>query len=133
MKTRFLSNVLLGGLIACISCTSAPDSDEAKTTDAKDVSENKAGEKWNLNVADSKIEWIGTKVSGYHTGIVPLKSGEVFVNKGEVTGGKFVMDIANMNVSGPKGSDSASNKKLLGHLKSADFFDVGTHPEGTFE
>ena len=133
MKTRLLSNVLLGGLIACISCTSAPDSDEAKTTDAKDVSESKAGEKWNLNVTDSKIEWIGTKVSGYHTGIVPLKSGDIYVNNGEVTGGKFVMDVANMKVEGPKGSDTASNAKLLGHLKSADFFDVTTHPEGTFE
>ena len=133
MKTRLLSNVLLGGLIACISCTSAPDSDEAKTTDAKDVSESKAGEKWNLNVTDSKIEWIGTKVSGYHTGIVPLKSGDIYVNNGEVTGGKFVMDVANMKVEGPKGSDTASNTKLLGHLKSADFFDVTTHPEGTFE
>jgi len=133
MNTRFLSTVMLGGLIACISCTNAPESDEAKTTDAKDVSGNKSGEKWNLNVSDSKIEWIGTKVSGYHTGIVPLKNGEILVNNGEVAGGKFVMDVANMKVEGPKGSDTASNAKLLGHLKSADFFDVTTHPEGTFE
>lgn len=133
MKTRFLSTAVLAGLVAFVSCTSAPDSDEAKTTDAKDVNENKTGEKWNLNVSDSKIEWIGTKVSGYHTGIVPLKSGEIYVNNNEVNGGKFVMDIANMKVSGPKGSDTASNAKLLGHLKSADFFDVNTHPEGTFE
>ena len=133
MKTRFLSTAVLAGLFAFVSCTSAPDSDEAKTTDAKDVSENKAGEKWTLNISDSKIEWIGTKVSGYHTGIVPLKSGEIYVSNNEVNGGKFVMDIANMQVSGPKGSDTAANAKLLKHLKSADFFDVNTHPEGTFE
>ncbi|HET6769919.1 MAG TPA: YceI family protein [Chitinophagaceae bacterium] len=133
MKTKLLSTAVLAALVAFVSCTSAPDSDEAKTTDAKDVSENKKGEKWNLNVSDSKIEWIGTKVSGYHTGIVPLKSGEMFVTNNEVNGGKFVMDIANMQVSGPKGSDTAANNKLLGHLKSADFFDVTTHPEGTFE
>lgn len=133
MKTRLLTAAILAGSFAFISCTNAPDSDEAKTTGAKDVNENKTGEKWNLNVSDSKIEWIGTKVSGYHTGIVPLKNGEIFVNNGEVTGGKFVMDVANMQVSGPKGSDTAQNKKLLGHLKSADFFDVAKHPEGTFE
>lgn len=130
MKSKFLWAPIASLLFAC---TNAPESDEAKTTDAKEVSENKAAEKWNVNVSDSKIEWIGTKVSGYHTGIVPMKSGEIYVNNGEVTGGKFLMDIANMTVLGPKGSDTAKNNKLLGHLKSADFFDVTKHPEGTFE
>ena len=130
MKSKFLLIGLLAGLFAC---RDAPDSYDAKTTEAKDVNEDKSGEKWNLNTSASKIEWIGTKVSGYHTGEVPLKSGEIFINDGEVTGGKFVMDIANLTVSGPKGSDTAKNKKLLGHLKSADFFDVAKHPEGSFE
>jgi len=130
MKSKFLFSGLLMGLFAC---TDAPDSYDAKTTEAKDVSESKTGQKWNVNLSDSKIEWIGTKVSGYHTGIVPIKSGEILVSNGEVTGGKFVLDIANMNVVGPKGSDTTKNKKLLGHLKSADFFDVSKHPEGTFE
>ena len=76
---------------------------------------------------------MGTKVTGYHTGNVPLKSGEIYVKNGEVTGGNFIMDLANMDVSGPKAVDAASNKKLLGHLKSADFFDVETNPEGKFE
>lgn len=121
------------GLFAVISCTNAPESDKAKTTDAKEVNQSKTGERWNLNVSDSKIEWIGTKVTGYHTGTVPLKEGQIYVNNNEVTGGKFVMDIANMNVSGPKGSDSAGNNKLLGHLKSADFFDVSKYPDAAFE
>ena len=133
MKTRYLPAIMLAALLAVFSCTSAPESDEAKTTEAKDVSESKVGETWKLNISESKIEWIGTKVSGYHTGIVPLKNGEINVNNGEVTGGKFVMDIANMQVEGPKGSDPGGNTKLLGHLKSADFFDVTQHPEGTFE
>jgi len=120
-------------LFSIISCTNAPESDKAKTTDAKEVNQSKTGEKWNLNVSDSKIEWIGTKVTGYHIGMVPLKNGDIYVDNGQVTGGKFVMDIANMNVSGPKGVDTASNKKLLGHLKSADFFDVNKYPDATFE
>jgi polyisoprenoid-binding protein YceI len=132
MKPRYLS-LLIAGIFLTISCTNAPDSDKAKTTDAKAVDQNKTGETWKLNVSESKIQWVGTKVSGYHTGNVPLKSGEINVNNGGVTGGKFVMDVANMQVLGPKGSDSASNNKLLGHLKSNDFFDVATHPEGTFE
>jgi polyisoprenoid-binding protein YceI len=133
MKTKLLQAVLVAGAVSYISCTSAPKSDEAKTSEAKDVAENKTDESWKLDTGASKIEWVGTKVTGYHTGNVPLKSGEIFVKNGEVTGGKFVMDLAHMQVSGPKSVDSASNKKLLGHLKSADFFDVEKNPEGSFE
>ena len=121
------------GFATLFSCTNAPESDQAKTTDAKKVDDDKTGEVWKLNVSESKIDWVGTKVSGYHVGTVPLKRGEIYVKNGEVTGGKFIMDIANMQVSGPKGSDTAANKKLLGHLKSADFFDVEKNPEGIFE
>jgi polyisoprenoid-binding protein YceI len=132
MKTKLLA-VLMTGSISFFSCTNAPDSDEAKTTEAKKVDNEKTGDAWKLNISDSKIEWVGTKVTGYHVGAVPLKSGEIHVKDDEVTGGKFILDIANMQVVGPKGSDTASNKKLLGHLKSADFFDVEKNPEGTFE
>jgi len=130
MKSKLVWVPLLSILFAC---TNAPESDEAKTTEAKDVNENKTGAKWNVNVSDSKIEWIATKVSGYHTGVVPLKSGEIIVNNGEVTGGKFIMDLANLEVSGPKSVSEANSKKLQGHLRSADFFDVAKHPEGSFE
>ena len=133
MKTKLSGGSILAGLFVVISCTNAPESDEAKTTEAKKVSDDQSGEAWKLNVSDSKIEWVGTKVSGYHTGVVPLKSGDINVKNGEVTGGKFIMDLANMQVVGPKGSDTSSNKKLLGHLKSADFFDVEKNPEGVFE
>ena len=132
MKTKLFA-VLIAGSITFFSCTNAPESDEAKTTEAKKVDNAKTGETWKLNVSESQIEWVGTKVSGYHVGNVPLKSGDINVKNGEVTGGKFILDLKNMQVVGPKGSDTASNKKLLGHLKSADFFDVEKNPEGTFE
>lgn len=132
MRTKLLA-VLMTGSIAFFSCTNAPESDEAKTTEAKKVDDDKSGDVWKLNISDSKIEWVATKVTGYHVGTVPLKSGEIFVKNDEVTGGKFILDIANMQVVGPKGSDTVMNKKLLGHLKSNDFFDVEKNPEGTFE
>ena len=134
MKRSFFSaTIIIAGLFAFLSCTNAPKSDEAKTTEAKDVNDSKNGESWALSTSESKIEWIGTKVTGYHTGTVPVKSGEVHVNNGEVTGGRFVIDLANLEVSGPKNVSESNNKKLQGHLRSADFFDVKKHPKGTFE
>jgi polyisoprenoid-binding protein YceI len=130
MTTKLTGLILTAALFT--ACADAPESDKAETSEAKEVSAN-SDESWKLKTADSKIEWIGTKVTGYHTGEVPIKSGELFVKDGAVTGGKFVMDVANLSVSGPKGVDAESNTKLLGHLKSADFFDVQKHPEATFE
>jgi len=133
MKIRFIPLSIFCGFFFLISCTNAPESDDAKTTEAKEVNKDKTGETWKLNVSESSVAWVGTKVTGHHSGSVPLKSGVIIVNNGEVTGGKFVMDVANMYVSGPSKSDSSSNNKLLGHLKSADFFEVAKYPEGTFE
>lgn len=129
--TRNLIGLLLF-IASFTACTDAPESDQATTSEAKDVAAN-ADESWKVKTNDSKIEWIGTKVSGYHTGEVPLKDGELYVNNGAVTGGKFVMSLSGITVSGPKGSDAESNNKLLGHLKSGDFFDVEKHPEATFQ
>jgi polyisoprenoid-binding protein YceI len=130
MKRTFASLMLTFALFA--ACTDAPESDEATTSEAKEVSSS-SDEPWKVKTSDSKIEWIGTKVTGYHTGEVPVKSGELYVKDGAVSGGKFVMDVAGISVSGPKSVDAESNTKLLGHLKSEDFFDVQKHPEATFE
>jgi polyisoprenoid-binding protein YceI len=130
MKRTFASLMLAFAFFA--ACTDAPESDKATTSEAKEVSSS-SDDPWKVKTGDSKIEWIGTKVTGYHTGEVPIKSGELYVKDGAVSGGKFVMDIAGISVSGPKSVNAESNTKLLGHLKSADFFDVQKHPEATFE
>jgi len=118
-------------LLAIVACTSAPDAEKAKTTEAKEVSAA-AGESLKVDTNESKIEWVATKVSGYHTGTVNVKSGELNVQDGKVTGGNFVLDMTSIVVSGPPGSQEKSNNKLQGHLKSPDFFEVSVHPEATF-
>src|SRR6187402_3736159 len=133
MKTRTAITMIIAFVIGGIGCTNAPKSDEAVTTEAKNVNTSKTGESWKVNTTESKVEWVATKVTGYHTGVVPVKSGEIMVNNGEVTGGKFILDLANLTVTGPKNVDSANSNKLQKHLRSADFFDVGKNPEGMFE
>ena len=77
MRTTFLMGSILAGLFVVMSCTSAPDSDEAKTTEAKKVTDNQSAETWKLNVSDIKIEWVGTKVMLLPQGTVPLKSDHI--------------------------------------------------------
>lgn len=77
----------------------------------------------------SKIEWVGEKVTGKHTGTVAISSGEVVNNHGKI-GGKIVIDMTSITVT-----DLTDEKKgkLEGHLKSDDFFGVQKFPTSTFE
>lgn len=135
MKINFTLVTL--SLFLLINCKQAPQSDEAKVSDPKqvttDTTSTTSAETLVIDGAQSKIEWVGTKVSGYHSGTVPIKSGEVMVGDGKVTGGRFVIDMAALTVTGPKDSKPEANAKLQKHLLSADFFEASTYPEGVFE
>lgn len=120
-------------LFALTSCTSSPDSDRAETSEARDVAEGSGDKTLKIDTDFSKIEWIGTKVSGYHVGMVKVKEGELHLDDGQITSGRFVMDMQSMAITGPEGSKEESNQKLLGHLKSEDFFLVERYPDATFE
>ncbi len=75
----------------------------------------------------SKVDWIGSKKSDYHTGYFPIKSGSVQVEAGKLVGGSFVIDVAGLKVTDERGGE-----KLQGHLSSADFFDVTKFGDATF-
>jgi polyisoprenoid-binding protein YceI len=114
------------------SCKNAPDSDKAKTTEAKEETTSAAGENYKVDTGASKIEWIGTKVSGYHTGAVKIKDGELTVANGVLTGGKFVLDMTTIAATGPEKVSNEMSAKLTGHLHTEDFFDVAKFPEAIF-
>ncbi len=88
------------------------------------------GKEFKIDVAASKVEWIGTKVTGKHNGTINLKSGSVFVKDGAVVAGKFVADMASLD---DKDLSGEYHDKLNKHLKSDEFFDVEKFPEGVFE
>src|SRR5688500_11110380 len=76
-----------------------------------------------LDPAASLVQWKGKKtVTGsFHKGTVPVKSGEVQVEKNIVKGGTVALDMSKLTNEDLK-SDPKSQTKLLGHLASDDFF-----------
>lgn len=91
-------------------------------------------EVYKVDAAASTVHWKGTKkIGSFHDGNVAVKEGQVETNeKGEITGGNFVIDmtkITNLDLA----ADPDSQKKLVGHLSSADFFNVSKHPTSTFK
>jgi polyisoprenoid-binding protein YceI len=84
-----------------------------------------------VDLAKSSITWTATKkVGGGHTGELKLIKGSVEEKKGKLIGGEFTADINSFSVTDLKGKWA---KKFLGHMKSADFFDVTKYPTSVFK
>jgi polyisoprenoid-binding protein YceI len=83
-----------------------------------------------VDIQESKINWIGKKPTGQHNGNVMLSGGELIVNKNEIAGGSFTIDMNSIKNSDLK--DDNSNRKLVDHLKSTDFFDAKKFPTAKF-
>jgi polyisoprenoid-binding protein YceI len=78
----------------------------------------------------SVVEWKGSKITGaVHHGTVGIKEGEVQMEGKKLAGGKIVVDMASIvNIDL---TDKEYNQKLVGHLKSDDFFDIAKFPTAT--
>jgi polyisoprenoid-binding protein YceI len=87
-------------------------------------------ETYTADVEKSKIIWKGYKVTGEHTGTINLKSADLEMEEGNLTGGSFVIDMASITCTDLEGKYKG---KLEGHLKSADFFGVEEHPTANFK
>lgn len=123
---------LLGGVSAMLfaaSCQDAPNADQAAVADAQDV-QNLEGVEVPVDLNSSKVQWVGTKPVGTHTGTIAIKEGTVVLTGDAVTGGQFVLDATTIQ---PVDQDEKGNTKLRAHLLSEDFFEAETYPELVFE
>jgi polyisoprenoid-binding protein YceI len=84
----------------------------------------------NVDTSESYIVWKGYKVTGSHHGKVMIKNGELtFDDAGMLTGGGFEIDMNTISCEDLEGEWS---QKLVGHLKSDDFFGVEQYPTAKF-
>lgn len=83
----------------------------------------------NVDLSSSLLTWKGTKPGGAHNGTVALKESSLIVDKGIVSGGEFVIDMGSIKCLDLKGKKAGN---LVGHLSSADFFDVAKYPTSKF-
>ena len=86
-------------------------------------------ETYKVNTQKSNIEWTGKKVLGSHTGSIKISGGTVVTNGKAPVSGNFTIDMRTIT---NKDLDAENGGKLLGHLKSDDFFGVDKYPAAEF-
>jgi polyisoprenoid-binding protein YceI len=84
-----------------------------------------------VDASKSMVKWDAKKVTGEHNGTVGLSGGSLTVDGGKVTGGSFEIDMTSIKCVDL--TDAGYNAKLIGHLKSEDFFSVEKNPKAAFK
>ena len=84
---------------------------------------------YKVDTSASSIVWTGYKVTGQHTGVVKLQNGSVQFTDGKLTSGSFDIDMNSITCTDQEGEWAA---KLVGHLKSDDFFGTTKYPTAKY-
>ena len=124
---RGIAITVLSGLIFFTACNDpAADSTKAVTGEAGKVASPAVaqGQKYQITPQNSKISFVGSKVTGKHDGSFGDFTGQI----------DYAGSPENSRVSITIKTDSIATDTpdLTKHLKTADFFDVAKHPETTF-
>lgn len=82
-----------------------------------------------VDVENSYVKWKAYKVTGHHIGNVRLKNGNLQFEGSKIIGGMFEIDMTTITNEDLEGE---YNNKLVGHLKSDDFFGVTRYPSARF-
>lgn len=83
-----------------------------------------------VDPSSTQMLWSGTKVTGSHTGGLTVQEGNVVANAGTLVSADVVIDMTSITCTDLQGGGA---ERLVGHLKSADFFSTEQHPTAAFK
>ena len=120
--------VALTALVLVVACGNpATNKSQAVTGEATQTSSPKpaGAQNYSITPENSKIEFVGSKVTGSHNGSFQKFAGEIH----------YTGDVTTSHVMITMDSDSLTTDTpdLTKHLKTADFFDVAKYPQAKFE
>ena len=111
-------------------CNNDPSKDKSKAQVSEAVTTPQAAAPkgavhFAFGAPDSKVTWVGAKITKKHDGSFGAFTGSIDVVDADPTKSTVTVDIDTSTLS-------ADDPKLTGHLKSADFFDVAKFPHAKF-
>lgn len=123
-------NRLIAGLMAVVMLAGGPVVAAGPGKNVKKTAAKAAT--YTVDPAKSTLVWNGKKVTGEHYGNVSLEKGSLTTNGSQLTGGTVVIDLRTINSTDLK-DNKQYHDKLIGHLKSDDFFSVEKYPTATYK
>ena len=126
MRLGIATTILMGLMFVSACNDPAADQPKATTGAATQASpqQNVAGTKYVITPQTSKVEFIGSKVTGSHNGAFERFAGVI-----DYAGAP---ERSRVTVTMETDSLKADDANLTKHLKTADFFDVAKFPQATF-
>ena len=124
-----MKNVLFISVFGSLVMACNPkNAEEAKTGDAQKAAAS-SGEVFKAS-DNSTVHWRGVKPTGEHYGTVGISEGQVKVQDGTVASGSITIDLNSIVCDDLEGD---MNARLVGHLKSEDFFYTEQYPTAEFD
>lgn len=126
--TRMLTIATLLIASALAAACSDPAADKPKAGAAAPAGEGSkpaGAETLAISPANSKIEFVGSKVTGSHTGSFQQFSGTVDLVAAKPENSQVRVEMDTESIV-------TDDERLTGHLKSADFFDAANFKKATF-
>lgn len=134
MKTK---NVIFGMIAATgLFLASCSQSGQKQTTEETIEKVVETISNVSVNPADSRVIWKGEMLGIYaHEGTLNLTQADISMKDGKITGGSFTAEMKSMTPTDKNYNpeEGSTPEKLIGHLSSADFFDVEQFPTAKFE
>lgn len=128
LQRTFALSLLAGTLLTIAACNTDPSKDKTKVVASDPAAAPiapKSATRYTFSQADSKLAFVGAKVTGKHDGGFGTFTGKIDAVDGDAT-------KSLVTVEADAASITTDTPKLTGHLKSADFFDVGKYPTVKF-
>lgn len=119
------SSLFAAALVSCENPANKTTDASVKDAVTKTSADKAGGVKYSFT-ENSKVGFIGSKVTGSHKGGFKTFTGYFTVKDGKPVGNDHKVNI-------DMTSTWSDNDKLTGHLKTNEFFDVEKYPQSTFD
>jgi polyisoprenoid-binding protein YceI len=127
---RLSAIVSLFSLLVLVAACNDPASsvNKAVTSEAQKAAspQTAGGQKYAITPQNSKIEFVGSKVTGSHNGSFEKFNGEIHYTNNDPAQSHVAITIDATSVK-------TDDPQLTEHLKTADFFDIAKFPDAKFE
>ena len=128
MKTTFTIGLLAAFALLMVACGDATENYATTNTgEAQEVTEE-TGTELMFSSENSKIEFLGEKVTGHHDGGFKTFEGKAIVDGDSLKQVQVSIDMDSIWTD----DDESDERKLTNHLKSEHFFDVENHAKSEF-